>query len=61
MERMREQCKRALGDVKDFTRYLRDRAKDIERLNIRDSYMYYDLEGGILELMGVQLRLDTRE
>ena len=43
MEGMRKQYKRALGDIKDFTRCLRDRTEETEMINIRDRERSYKI------------------
>ena len=35
MEGTREHCERALRDFRDLSRYLRNRNKNMERINIR--------------------------
>ena len=58
---MREQYESALGDVKDLARDMRDRTKDMDMINIRDTEVSYDLEGGRLYLLEAQPKLVTRE
>ena len=58
---MREQCEKALGGVNDLTKDLRDRTEDIERNNIRDGETFSNMEGGRLDLLEAQSKLETRE
>ena len=44
-----------------MTRYLRDRTKEIERINIREMETSFDLEGTRLGLLEAQSKLNTRE
>ena len=52
MEVIGEKNERALGDVKDLTRYFRDRTEDMERINIRDMETSSDLKGERFYLLG---------
>ena len=53
MEGMREWYERALGDVNNLTRDLRESTKEMERINIREREAYSDMEGLILNLLEV--------
>ena len=54
MKVMREHFERALWDTKDLMRNIRDRTKNMERINIRDMDLSYDLEGTRLDLLEAQ-------
>ena len=58
---VREQYKRALGDVKDLTRYLRDRNEETEMINIRYIETSSDLKGEILYPVEAKSKMETRE
>ena len=58
---MREQYERVLGNVKDLTRYLRNRTKDMERIKTREIDTSSDMEEKILDLLEVQSKINIRE
>ena len=60
-EGMREQYERVLGNVKDLTRYLRNRTKDMERIKTREIDTSSDMEEKILDLLEVQSKINIRE
>ena len=40
-----------LGDVKDFTRYLKDNTEEMDEIKIREMNTPYNMEGTILYLL----------
>ena len=49
-----------MGDVKGFTRDLRDRTKELGRIKIREKEISSDLEETILYLLEAWLKLEVR-